>query len=737
MVQGLSFFQSGKKQLFSDKTKLGDVARDEHAWDRAAVHYRDALEINPKADGIWVQLGHSQKELGMFGKAEESYRRALDLNPGNSDTSVQLGHLFSVRGDVTNALKHYRDAAKLGSSDPIALEYIERNSGHIASVDSAAVAGKSPIYFDYSDLVQYFRHNRFPTGIQRVQIELFKAAQESDSQVPLRACAFVDGKNFWVEVEPIAFRRLCDLSSLPGGAEETIWVSAVDHLLKSLEMKAPIRFPKNSTLINVGTSWWIKDYGTYVRHAKQRFGLRYVPFVHDLIPLLTPEHCSKGLVEEFKAWIESVMLQADFIAVNSTNTKNDVVNFGKRRFTLPYEPKVVKLDAEFARTDILSVGQEFLTDSGLVAGKYVLFVGTLESRKNHVGVFQAWKKLIAAHGLDATPTLVCVGKRGWLFDQAIALLEADSRLASKIVLLSGISDDELSTLYKSCLFTVYASHYEGWGLPVTESLSFGKVCLSANNSSLPEAGARFADYFDNDSVPDLVSALNKLLFDEQYRARREEEIAREFKPREWGEVLRDLVNGVTDHFSANRGDSRSVAVAQITPGVFYDFSAKTHVHAGPDRAVAEMLRHELSWHPVEPWGTWARNKNAKLAFKFSPTRKLVRDDVLVYLKLVCGPQSTDVTVRLGAHIIGDISLEPHQTCFVRFSVRKEWLAAQDGSAEYNVMVFDHKTMVSLSESSGQLDNRLIGVGLGGFGICDPDDFEFRLDIRERQDMLVL
>ncbi|MGF6965265.1 glycosyltransferase involved in cell wall biosynthesis [Paraburkholderia sp. WC7.3g] len=737
MVQGLSFFQNGKKQLFSDKTRLGDAARDERAWDRAAAHYRDALEINPKADGIWVQLGHSQKELGMFGKAEESYRRALDLNPENSDTSVQLGHLFSVRHDVTNALKYYREAAKFGSRDPIVLEYLEKHSDHTDSVAFSGSTGSSPIYFDYSDLVQYFQHNRFPTGIQRVQIELFKAAQESESDVPLRACAFVDGKNFWVELDPIAFRRLCDLSSLPGGAEEPVWISAVDHLLKMLEMKARIRFPQNSTLINVGTSWWIKDYGTYVRHAKQRFGLRYVPFVHDLIPLLTPEHCSKGLVEEFKAWIESVMLQADFIAVNSTNTKNDVIEYGKQRFALQFEPKVVRLDAEFARTDIPSGGQEFLIDSGLVAGKYVLFVGTLESRKNHVGVFQAWKKLMTAHGVDATPTLVCVGKRGWLFDQASSLLEADSRLASKIALLSGISDDELAALYKGCLFTVYASHYEGWGLPVTESLSFGKVCLSANNSSLPEAGSRFADYFDNDSVPDIVSGLNKLVFDDQYRVRREAEIARDFKPREWVEVLHDLVGGVTDHFSAARKDSRGPAVAQIEPGVFYDFGAKTHVDAGPDRAVAEMLRHELSWHPVEAWGTWARNKNAKLAFKFSPASHLAHDEVLVYLKLVCGPESTEVTVRLGSHVVGEVSLQSHETRFVRFTVRKSWLVLREEAGEYNVMVFDHKVLVSLSESSEDADNRVIGVGLCGIGMCDPDDFEFRLDIRERQDMLIL
>ncbi|WP_146211692.1 glycosyltransferase family 4 protein [Burkholderia cenocepacia] len=736
MLQGLSVFPNTKKQQFAEYVKTGDAARDARAWERAVSAYQEALEVNPKAENIWVQLGHAQKELGMFGKAEASYKRALELNSNNDDTHTQLGHLFSVRGDVRHAVKHYRSAVNLGSKDSIVFSYLDSHAGEVELPQLTAEAnGLAPIYFDYSDLVQYFRHNRFPTGIQRVQIELFKAAQEAAFDVPIRACAFVEGTDFWVEIDPIAFRRLCDLSSLPGETDDPVWVGALNQVLDNLSRKMPVRFPRGATLINIGTSWWIKDYGAYIRQAKQKYGLRYVPFVHDLIPLLTPEHCSKGLVQEFKAWIELVMLQADFIAVNSVNTQTDVVNYAKTRKALAYDPQVVRLDAEFARNPAFADDDSFVTDCGLMAGRYVLFVGTLESRKNHAGVFQAWKRMIAKLGIENAPMLVCVGKRGWLFDQANAVLESDGQLASKVLMLSGISDDELASLYRGCLFTVYASHYEGWGLPVTESLSFGKVCLSASNSSLPEAGGKFADYFDNDSVSDLLRGLEKLISDETYRKSREAEIASQFRPRRWEELLHDLVDGVTTYFRNPAAKARDESpVAQVVPGVLYSLALDERINE--NRATAETLRHELTWYPSESWGCWAKNKTAKLAFKLSDERALKREEFFVYMKVSCGPQPLSATFRLGVHVLGSVTLAATAVEYVRFRAKKSWLVDPQ-SQLYNVLAVDHRELTNMAQYSDGGDRRNIGIGFREFGLCDPDDFEFRLEIMDRRDMQVV
>ncbi|MHA4875417.1 glycosyltransferase, partial [Enterococcus faecium] len=84
------------------------------------------------------------------------------------------------------------------------------------------------------------------------------------------------------------------------------------------------------------------------------------------------------------------------------------------------------------------------------------------------------------------PDLVCVGGRGWLNDHVYAALDRDPELAEKVRIISGLTDSHLALLYSTCLFTVYLSTYEGWGLPVTESLCYGKVPLLSDTSSLPE-----------------------------------------------------------------------------------------------------------------------------------------------------------------------------------------------------------------------------------------------------------
>ncbi len=67
--------------------------------------------------------------------------------------------------------------------------------------------------------------------------------------------------------------------------------------------------------------------------------------------------------------------------------------------------------------------------------------------------------------------------------------------------MSDIKDEELSLLYEKSYFTVYPSWYEGWGLPVAESLAHGKFCLAANGTSLREAGGEFAEYLDPYDIP--------------------------------------------------------------------------------------------------------------------------------------------------------------------------------------------------------------------------------------------
>ena len=117
-------------------------------------------------------------------------------------------------------------------------------------------------------------------------------------------------------------------------------------------------------------------------------------------------------------------------------------------------------------------------------------------------------------------------------------------LGGKIVLVESPSDAELVQLYLGCRFTLFPSLYEGWGLPVTESLMFGKPCLVSNVTSLPEAGGALARYFDPDDLNDVVRVIRETISDPAGLAEWEARVKREFRPVSWDESARAILEAI-------------------------------------------------------------------------------------------------------------------------------------------------------------------------------------------------
>ena len=145
---------------------------------------------------------------------------------------------------------------------------------------------------------------------------------------------------------------------------------------------------------------------------------------------------------------------------------------------------------------------------------------------------------------DEVPTLVFAGRIGWLVEDLMHQISNTDHLGGKLVIVEGPSDADLASLYKGCLFTLFPSFYEGWGLPVTESLALGKPCLISNRSSLPEAGGKLARYFDPDNLHDAYEAVRSVLADPADLARWEDRVRREFKPVPWSATVEGLLVGL-------------------------------------------------------------------------------------------------------------------------------------------------------------------------------------------------
>jgi glycosyltransferase involved in cell wall biosynthesis len=174
---------------------------------------------------------------------------------------------------------------------------------------------------------------------------------------------------------------------------------------------------------------------------------------------------------------------------------------------------------------------------------FILYVSTIERRKNHETLYKAWVRLIET-GYDV-PNLLCVGMRGWGVSDLMADLACDPRIKGRIRVLHDLSDPELAHLYAACEFTVYPSLYEGWGLPVVESFAFGKFCLCSNTGSLVEAGGSFAEYLDPWDVQAWADRVRYLSGHPEELEKRNRQIEMSFKPYLWCDTMQSILGKVS------------------------------------------------------------------------------------------------------------------------------------------------------------------------------------------------
>ena len=137
--------------------------------------------------------------------------------------------------------------------------------------------------------------------------------------------------------------------------------------------------------------------------------------------------------------------------------------------------------------------------------------GSFEKRKNHLKILQAFAQLP-----EDRPRLLFAGKK------TSYLLEMSSQaeklgISNEVKILGFVPKEELPWLYQHALFTIYLSEFEGFGLPVLESMACGTPVLTANTSSMPEVGGDAALYANPNDVDGIVMQMRRLLYDDEFR----------------------------------------------------------------------------------------------------------------------------------------------------------------------------------------------------------------------------
>ncbi|PJF21426.1 MAG: glycosyltransferase family 1 protein [Phototrophicales bacterium] len=224
---------------------------------------------------------------------------------------------------------------------------------------------------------------------------------------------------------------------------------------------------------------------------------KHIITVHDLTFVHFPQHKDRAAQRYYNQQIETAVKQADHILSVSEATKRDLIellNVSESKITV--QPHGV--DPRFKPGTPSNLG---------LPPNYILFVGTLEPRKNIPLLLDAYAQLKDA------PPLVLVGRIGWLMDDVMP------RLLNQVNVIhrDDISDEMLPAVYQGASMLVLPSHYEGFGLPLLEAMACGTPVIAANNSSLPEVVGNAGLLVEIDTPDALKEAMQQLLDDSKLR----------------------------------------------------------------------------------------------------------------------------------------------------------------------------------------------------------------------------
>lgn len=236
--------------------------------------------------------------------------------------------------------------------------------------------------------------------------------------------------------------------------------------------------------------------------------------IHDLTFIHYPQFLTPDSRRYYTDQIRWAISSADHISADSETTRSDLINLlsaDPEKITTVYLAANPVYAAKFSEAAI----QETLAHYHLPRG-FILWVGTLEPRKNVPTLLSAYKHLVIERKIDVP--LVLVGGRGWIYDEIFQTI-ADLRLEKHVLHLEAVPDTRLAHLYRAAGVLAFPSYYEGFGLPPLEAMHAECPVITSNRGSLVEIVGDAAMTLDPDHDEAWTHALAQVLTDSELAAR--------------------------------------------------------------------------------------------------------------------------------------------------------------------------------------------------------------------------
>ncbi len=437
-------------------------------------------------------------------------------------------------------------------------------------------------YIDVTDLVEFLQRKESVSGVQRVVVETTPRILATDNNA--HAVVLDRTRGAFIALNVQEQQNLITTGVRSNTNRDELAQQATLTINRAKTANA-IELSADSTLVFLGALWIADSLMLAARDAHAR-GARLVTLLYDLTPVMETGHTA-AVNRLFDRYLHLIATAASRVPAISQSSRNDFVDYCSQHELPAPSGGVTGLPSGLSPTQ---------HTENPWPREYVLFVGTIESRKNHLLALKAWQELINKLGAENVPDLVCIGRLGWNSNEFIDQYLATGGLGGKVSVLStSVSDADLASFYEHCEFTIYPSRYEGWGLPVSESLAFAKLPIVANNSSLPEAGGDLAVYFESENQASLVTAVEQYGLNKVNRREREQRITQQpMQAVTWDHVASVLINEIE---IAQSTPVREAMYPEIALGKEYVLAINP---TAPDAGHADRYFAHKSEHGVTP-----------------------------------------------------------------------------------------------------------------------------------------
>ncbi len=345
------------------------------------------------------------------------------------------------------------------------------------------------VYIDVSIMKQLL----FLTGIQRVVKEIILQLYKYED-LDLVFLDFDDKRRAFIQIPSHKFMNFLRKDNYPKKSRT------------GNKYLPPEEIEKGAIFFELDATWMCKMKRSYLYPILKKRGVKIIVHIYDIICVTHPQFFEDLLLFKFMDYAGSALKYADKIICNAKATRDDLIDTAGKIGVKAPEIEVVPLGANFTEKAVNESDISSEVREAVRGNKYILMVGTIEPRKNHKLLLDAYDKGLKAQGYN----IILAGTPGWKNDDFMNRLTAHEDFGKRIFLLTKQPDFVIDYLYKNARYVAFLSYKEGFGLPIIESMAKGVPVIASDTPINKEIGGDRCIYFGQDDPDAMCRQIEKI-----------------------------------------------------------------------------------------------------------------------------------------------------------------------------------------------------------------------------------